>query len=515
MSQTVITLAFEQWKAQQGVNGEAIVLDEFVFASVPDLDPALPIDRAETLPPAEQIVHRQAVTRKGVVNENAAVHSVVLGADVGDFSFNWIGLVNKSSGTLAMIVHAPTQQKLKTSEGQQGNVLTRSFLMEYNGAQSETGINTPAETWQIDFTARMTGIDERQRLENIDIYGAAAFIGDGWLVAKNGSQYFVNEGIGYVSGLRAELTQQENISVTEKPVKIWLDVCWSGLLTSVWGVSCKLTVADSLSEYVKDGIQHYVFALASIDADGNITDLRPHGSLNEQLFNDKLAEHEKSRNHPDASLTEKGFVMLCNDTDSEAEDTAATPAAVKKVNDNANSRQAKSDVLTALASVVAKGDLLPYFSGQNTAATTALTAFARLLLAKNDATTMRQHLALGDAATKNVGVNSGQVLPATAFTALLSGSGRIVFPVQATTGAQINAILMWGVTSTPPGTSSFYNFHTAFPYTCLMAMGCRGADGSNASMNVRANNNVSMIIQNWAASGAGYWEDCIWFAIGY
>ncbi|MGF1929230.1 phage tail protein, partial [Staphylococcus aureus] len=97
--------------------------------------------------------------------------SVVLGAEVGDFSFNWIGLINKASNTLAMIVHAPLQQKLKTKDGQQGNVLTRSFLMEYNGAQAETGINTPAETWQIDFTARMAGMDERQRLENIDLYG--------------------------------------------------------------------------------------------------------------------------------------------------------------------------------------------------------------------------------------------------------------------------------------------------------------------------------------------------------
>lgn len=157
MSQTAITLAFEHWKAQQGATGEPVLLDEFVFANVPGLNPNIPVDRNEALPPVEQIVHRQPVTRTGVVNENGVVYSAVLGADVGDFSFNWIGLVSKASGTLAMIVHAPVQQKLKTAEGQQGNVLTRSFLMEYNGAQTETGISTPAETWQIDFTARMAG----------------------------------------------------------------------------------------------------------------------------------------------------------------------------------------------------------------------------------------------------------------------------------------------------------------------------------------------------------------------
>ncbi|HFZ7983683.1 TPA: phage tail protein, partial [Salmonella enterica subsp. enterica serovar Thompson] len=342
MSQTTITLAFEQWKAQQGATGEPVLLDEFVFANVPGLDPDQPVDRNETLPPAEQIVHRQAVSRKGVVNDNAVVHSVVLGADVGDFSFNWIGLLNKASGTLAMIVHAPVQQKLKTAEGQQGNVLTRSFLMEYNGAQAETGINTPAETWQIDFTARMAGMDERQRLENIDIFGAAAFFGDGYLVGKSGNQFYVTKGTGYVAGLRTTLAENLNITVTTRPVKVWLDVCWTGTLTSVWGVQSRITVADNLADYVQNGVQHYVFAVAGIDENGNITDLRPKGTLNEQQASDALRKHEQSRNHPDATTREKGFVQLSSDTNSESESLAATPKAVKAAMDNANGRLEKN-----------------------------------------------------------------------------------------------------------------------------------------------------------------------------
>ncbi|EDU2742660.1 phage tail protein [Salmonella enterica subsp. enterica serovar Javiana] len=342
MSQTTITRAFEQWKAQQGATGEPVLLDEFVFANVPGLEPDRPVDRNETLPPAEQIVHRQAVSRKGVVNDNAVVHSVVLGADVGDFSFNWIGLLNKASGTLAMIVHAPLQQKLKTAEGQQGNVLTRSFLMEYNGAQAETGINTPAESWQIDFTARMAGMDERQRLENIDIFGAAAFFGDGYLVGKSGNQFYVTKGTGYVAGLRTTLAENLNITVTTRPVKVWLDVCWTGTLTSVWGVQSRITVADNLADYVQNGVQHYVFAVAGIDENGNITDLRPKGTLNEQQASDALKKHEQSRNHPDASTREKGFVQLSSDTNGESESLAATPKAVKAAMDNANGRLEKN-----------------------------------------------------------------------------------------------------------------------------------------------------------------------------
>ena len=351
MSQTVITTAFEQWKARQAETGEPVLLDEFIFANVPGLDPAKPVDRSEDIPPQAQIVHRQTVTRKGVVNQNAVVHSVVLGADTGDFTFNWIGLINSATGTLAMIVHAPAQQKLKTREGQQGNVLTRSFLMEYSGAQQETGISTPAETWQIDFTARMGAMDERQRLENTDIYGPAAFFGDGWLVSKSGTQYYVTHGAGYVGGLRAQLDADQNIKVGVKPVKVWLDVCFTGTLASVWGVQSKITVAADLADYEQDGVKHYVSALASIDAAGNITDLRPKGSLDNQQASDALKKHEQSRNHPDATLKEKGFVQLSSATDSASETAAATPKAVKAANDNANARLKASDNLSDLADI--------------------------------------------------------------------------------------------------------------------------------------------------------------------
>jgi len=58
----------------------------------------------------------------------------------------------------------------------------------------------------------------------------------------------------------------------------------------------------------------------------------------EQYVNDLLAAHEKSRSHPDGTLTAKGFVQLSSSVSSTSEVLAATPKAVKAVNDNANSR---------------------------------------------------------------------------------------------------------------------------------------------------------------------------------
>ena len=352
MSQTTITLTFEQWKAQQAIDGKAVVLDEFVLANVPNLDIDSPIDRAEQLPAAQYIVHRQAVSATGLVNENAVVYSVTMGTEVGDFSFNWVGLINKATGTLAMIVHAPLQSKIKNAEGKQGNVLTRSFLMEYNGAASETQITTPAETWQIDFTARLSGMDERQRLENVDLYGAAAFFGDGFLVTRAASQYSITQGIGYVGGLRCQLPATQNITVTTKPVKVWADVCWKGTLTSVWAEELKITVANTLANYVQDGVQHYVFAVASIDANGVITDLRLKGALSDQQANDALKKHEQSRNHPDGTVNAKGFVQLSSATNSTSEVLAATSKAIKATYDLANGKYTAQDATTTQKGIV-------------------------------------------------------------------------------------------------------------------------------------------------------------------
>ncbi|WP_196299285.1 phage tail protein, partial [Providencia rettgeri] len=279
---SVITVAFENWKAQEAASGKAVLLDEFVFANVPNLDPTQPIDRNEKLPPANQIVHRQAVNKAGLASENAVAYSVTLGAEVGNFDFNWIGLLNKASGTVAMITHAPTQKKLKTQNGQQGNVLTRSFILEFQGAAEETQIKTSAETWQIDFTARLSGIDEMQRLINVDSYGAAAFFNDSFEVTRSGEQYTVKKGLGYVGGLRGELAQNQILNGLRN-TKVYADFSYQGNIVSQWNTVIKITAAATLNNYVDAaGFTHQVFAIASIDASGNVKDLRPMGGLSSQ-----------------------------------------------------------------------------------------------------------------------------------------------------------------------------------------------------------------------------------------
>ena len=53
------------------------------------------------------------------------------------------------------------------------------------------------------------------------------------------------------------------------------------------------------------------------------------GSEGKDYTDQQIGEHAESRNHPDATLDEKGFTRLSNATDSDATDRAATPAAIK------------------------------------------------------------------------------------------------------------------------------------------------------------------------------------------
>lgn len=72
----------------------------------------------------------------------------------------------------------------------------------------------------------------------------------------------------------------------------------------------------------------------------------------QDYVDDKLAEHEQSRRHPDATLNEKGFVQLSSATASESESHAATPKAVKAVYDLANGKYTAQDASTAQKGIV-------------------------------------------------------------------------------------------------------------------------------------------------------------------
>ncbi|WP_346351929.1 phage tail protein [Oceanimonas sp. AH20CE76] len=284
MSQTAITLAFEQHLAELQLGGQPVVPDEFVLAYLPGLDLNTPIDRAAGLPPAGQIVHRQPVDQRGKVNANGVAYSIIMDTRVGDFTFNAMYLVHKASGMVAMVVHKVDEDKLANQgHNQPGNSLVKSMLMEYQGAAEATNTHVDAGTWQIDFTARLMGLDADIRLQALDHYGKIAFIDSGFVVTpgQGGNEFLVAPGLGYIAGLRTELSSVQSVTVSQRPAVLYADVYHAGTLLSDWHTHVEIKASSTpLTDYTDEaGYPHYVVPLASLAANGTVSDLRGRGGL--------------------------------------------------------------------------------------------------------------------------------------------------------------------------------------------------------------------------------------------
>ena len=275
---TCITIAGENLIAAKQGAGEALLIDKFIVANVPGLDPAVEVNRTEGMPNSGHIVYEYTIPDeyKGYVNPNQVVYSMLLGADVGDFDFNWLGLVDSDSGTVVAITHLPmmTKRQTNTVTGDLGNALTRNFLLEFSGAKGLTEITIEASTWQIDFTARLKGVDERERLSNQDIYGTATFFGDAYKVVKQGANYVLQPGRAYVSGVRLNLNAAQPVTPGALPKDIWLDVVLMRSGSDVVAQAVPV-VGSNKTNYVDDtNEQHYLYRIASINAAGVVTDRR-------------------------------------------------------------------------------------------------------------------------------------------------------------------------------------------------------------------------------------------------
>lgn len=277
MSQ-IITNAFASYLQASLANQTPVVLDEFVLANIPGLDPNQPISPDLGLPPAGQIVHRRAVDQRGRINNDAVAYTIVMDTTVGDFSFNALYLINKASGMVGMIVHKGLETKLKTNEatGQTGNSLVKSMLMEYDRASEATATHVDAGTWQIDYAARLRGMDDDLRLQALQFFGPATFYGDGFKLVNESGVYKVQPGVAYVGGLRAQLDEVRKVTPGAKPVGLWLDIYRAGSLLNAWVNHFTLTLSvPSLADYVDgNGYQHHVAQVAIINSDGSVTDLR-------------------------------------------------------------------------------------------------------------------------------------------------------------------------------------------------------------------------------------------------
>lgn len=210
-----------------------------------------------------------------------------------------------------------------------------------------------------------------------------------------------------------------------------------------------------------------------------------------------LSEHEKSRNHPDASKTEKGFVKLSSATTSDSEVLAATPKAVKTVADNAtkalgehgkeaNPHDQYLQITNLLSEIKAQGPA----------------ALAETLA----------NLDLGDAAKRKVGTAVNQIPDMSKFTSLLGINGFQDIP-----NITSPLIIQWGfIPSLSTGAGQTIIFSKPFPMACvfvtsiLIRPGSTNAGSAETSYLASKSATQAVITKGGSETYAAYY-----LAIGY
>ncbi|CAM2803781.1 phage tail protein [Vibrio neptunius] len=278
MSQTAIPLEFEQYLQNKVSLKQPTELNEIIFAMIPDLDLSQPIDRTASLPPLEQWVFQQDVDQIGKSGSNSVVYSVVISGSTAPFTFNAMYLRDKNvPNSCGMVVYKATEIK------ETGMALTKSLLMQFDGAAAAANVTIDAATWQIDYQARLKGMDEDHRLSCLDNYGHTAFV-DGFEVTRHEfdqTKYMIAPGVAYVGGLRIQNALSTVQTVDSKPTTLWVDVYRDGTaLSKHENLFQIVSTTDDLVDYTdSENRPHYVAKVARIEADGSIVDLRVKGGL--------------------------------------------------------------------------------------------------------------------------------------------------------------------------------------------------------------------------------------------
>lgn len=140
-----LTVAGEEQLANKQANDETVNIENFVLAYVPDLGDE-PEDRVEALPDDSLIVDTRAYSQCTYVSDNQVMYSLVMDPSVGDFEFNWIGLVDDEDVLIA-VAYITAIEKLQSSDDVEGNTIQRYFPLNYTDIKTITGATEPAEIW--------------------------------------------------------------------------------------------------------------------------------------------------------------------------------------------------------------------------------------------------------------------------------------------------------------------------------------------------------------------------------
>ncbi|MBH0074636.1 phage tail protein [Pseudoalteromonas sp. SWYJ118] len=149
----IMTNAGKSYITTRALQNSGLDVKELVLANIPNLNESAERNPNESMPSTLQIVYRRNIDTSGYVDSNTVAWAVILEQDVGDFDYNWIGLVTQD-GTLLAIDYLPLQRKRQGVN----NVHNRSFVLKFAAAAALARITIPAQSWMFDYSPQIDQI---------------------------------------------------------------------------------------------------------------------------------------------------------------------------------------------------------------------------------------------------------------------------------------------------------------------------------------------------------------------
>ncbi|WP_024608954.1 phage tail protein [Pseudoalteromonas sp. TAB23] len=150
----IMTNAGKSYITTRALQNSGLDVKELVLANIPNLNESAERNPNESMPSTLQIMYRRNIDTSGYVDSNTVAWAVILEQDVGDFDYNWIGLVTQD-GTLLAIDYLPLQRKRQGVN----NVHNRSFVLKFAAAAALARITIPAQSWMFDYSPQIDALN--------------------------------------------------------------------------------------------------------------------------------------------------------------------------------------------------------------------------------------------------------------------------------------------------------------------------------------------------------------------
>lgn len=220
-----------------------------------------------------EIIYRANVVEQARINSNSVIFTSLLSNDVGDFTFNWVGLYSTKGGVLVAVNYPAVTTKKKDN-----GILIQSIILEYQELAKIINVSNEPKSWQFNTLKSIEQIDRNLSQMIIDQNGKYWFVDDGFLVSKHKDRVKIKAGFGYLDGTRIELDKDQIIDSNNY---VYADIYSQNLDSGE-----KKTILSFSSNYkiIKDyvdnkGNEHKIYNLCHIKSDGNLQDLRHLGKM--------------------------------------------------------------------------------------------------------------------------------------------------------------------------------------------------------------------------------------------